>query len=50
MENISTNVELNAKKSEVIDALKVGKLYLKGEYVKLCQICDIAALLNKVCC
>ncbi|PFX21177.1 hypothetical protein AWC38_SpisGene14335 [Stylophora pistillata] len=32
VENISTNVELDAKKAEVLDALKAGKLYLKGEY------------------
>ena len=43
VENISTNVELDAKKAEVLDALKAGKLYLKGEYkvggyMKLCQI------------
>ena len=31
-ENISTNVELDAKKAEVLDALKAGKLYLKGAY------------------
>ncbi|PFX27096.1 hypothetical protein AWC38_SpisGene8215 [Stylophora pistillata] len=30
--NISTNVELDAKKAEVLDALKAGKLYLKGDY------------------
>ena len=47
VENISTNVELDAKKAEVLDALKAGKLYLKGEYkvggyMKLCQICNIA--------
>ena len=41
MENISTDVELDAKKTEVLDALKAGKLYLKGEskvggYMKLC--------------
>ncbi|PFX17320.1 hypothetical protein AWC38_SpisGene18352 [Stylophora pistillata] len=32
VENVSTNVELDAKKAEVLDALKAGKLYLKGEY------------------
>lgn len=32
VENISTNVELDVKKEEVFDALKAGKLYLKGEY------------------
>ena len=47
VENISTNVELDAKKAEVLDVLKAGKLYLKGEYkvgdyMKLCQICNIA--------
>ena len=47
VDNISTNVELDAKKAEVLDALKAGKLYLKGkykvgDYMKLCQICNIA--------
>ena len=32
VENISTYVELDAKKAGVLDALKAGKLYLKGEY------------------
>ncbi|XP_044170524.1 uncharacterized protein LOC122954532 [Acropora millepora] len=31
VENISTNVKLDAKKTEVLDALKAGKRYLKGE-------------------
>ena len=31
VENISTNVELS-ERGEILDALKAGKLYLKGEY------------------
>ena len=54
MENISTNVELDAKKAKVLDALKAGKLYLKGEYrvggcMKLCQICNIAGNMAVSC-
>lgn len=54
VENISTNVELDAKKAEVLDALKAGKLYLKGEYkvggyTKLCQICNIAGNMAVSC-
>ena len=46
VENISTNVKLDAKKTEVLDALKAGKRYLKGEcklggYMKRCRICSI---------
>lgn len=32
VENISANAELGSRKAEVLDALKAGKLYLKGEY------------------
>ena len=54
MENISTIVELDAKKTEVFDALKAGKLYLKeeykvGGYMKLCQICNIAGNMAVSC-
>ena len=51
---MSTNVELDAKKAEVLDALKAGKLYLEGEYkvggyMKLCQICNIAGNMAVSC-
>ena len=54
VENISTNVELDAKKTEILDALKAGKLYLKGEYkvsgyMKLCLICNIAGNMTVSC-
>ena len=54
VENISTNVELDAKKTEILDALKAGKLYLKGEYkvsgyMKLCLICNIASNMTVSC-
>lgn len=50
VENISTNVELDAKKAEVLDVLKAGKLYLKGEYkvgdyMNLWQICNMVTWL-----
>ena len=50
VENISTNVELDAKKAEVLDVLKSGKLYLKGEYkvggyMNLWQICNMVTWL-----
>ena len=49
-----TNVELDAKKAEVLHALKAGKLYLKeeykvGGYMKLCQICNIAGNMAVSC-
>ena len=54
VENISTNVELDAKKAEVLEALKAGKLYLKGEYkgggnMKLCRISNIAGNMAVSC-
>ena len=32
VESISSHVELGFLKAEVLDALKAGKLYLKGDY------------------
>ena len=32
VENISANAEFGSRKAEVLDALKAGKLYLKGEH------------------